>query len=298
MTTQSASVHNRNARAHSISNGAVSEGDRRFTVQYQNSLAEIGITMTQHIVRTRTGGVEVVTLKRPPVNALDLSLTEELAGAFTGIAKDPSARAVVLTADGSTFCAGLDLKLVPRYSKSEQHRLLDALNRMILGIYACRLPVIAAINGHAIAGGLVLALCCDWRVVADVPLRVALAEVSAAVPYPIAALEVVRSELSSQSRRRLVLFGETIGVKEGLTNGIFDESSPAHGLVETAIARAARYAQLPPLAFARIKRQLKQPALTAIESAISRGTEPLREEWLSEETALFASRGTVRRRGL
>jgi enoyl-CoA hydratase/carnithine racemase len=63
--------------------------------------------MLQHIGRTRTGGIEVVTLKRPPVNALDLPLTEQLADVFTGIANDQSAQAVVLTADGASFCAGL-----------------------------------------------------------------------------------------------------------------------------------------------------------------------------------------------
>ena len=69
--------------------------------------------MAAHIARWRTDGIEVVTLQRPPVNAMDLALLEELKELFTALANDNSARAVVLTGQGPTFCAGLDVKVVP-----------------------------------------------------------------------------------------------------------------------------------------------------------------------------------------
>ncbi|MBV8136173.1 MAG: enoyl-CoA hydratase/isomerase family protein, partial [Deltaproteobacteria bacterium] len=134
------------------------------------------------------------------INAMDLALLEELKELFAALADDSSARAVVLTGQGPTFCAGLDVKVVPQYGKAEQLRLLEVLNGMILAVYGCPLPVVGAINGHAIAGGLVLALCCDWRIVAAADSRVSLAEpqvslaeVKVAIPYPVAAIEVVRS---------------------------------------------------------------------------------------------------------
>src|SRR5215468_9541587 len=104
--------------------------------------------MAGHLARWRTNGIEVVTLQRPPVNAMDLALLEELKELFAALADDSSARAVVLTGQGPTFCAGLDLKVVPQYGKAEQLRLLDALNAMILSVYGCPLPLVGAINGH------------------------------------------------------------------------------------------------------------------------------------------------------
>lgn len=96
--------------------------------------------MAAHIAQWRTNGIEVVTLQRPPVNAMDLALLEELKELFTALADDSSARAVVLTGQGPTFCAGLDVKVVPQYSKAEQLRLLEVLNEMILAVYGCSFP--------------------------------------------------------------------------------------------------------------------------------------------------------------
>lgn len=236
-------------------------------------------------------------LQRPPVNAMDLALLEGLKERFTALAEDSSARAVVLTGQGPTFCAGLDVKVVPQYGKAEQLRLLEVLNGTILAVYGCSLPVVGAINGHAIAGGLVLALCCDWRIVSAADNQatlaepqVSLAEVKVAIPYPVAAMEVVRSQLSGQIARRLVLSGENLCLAEALACGVFDESVPRDTLMETALAKAARYAELPRAAFATIKRQLKQPTLSAIVSALHEGGEPLREHWISEETLAATKR--------
>jgi len=221
---------------------------------------------------------------------MDIALLEELRSSFEALTRDDSARAIVLTAEGATFCAGLDVKAVPNYSKAEQLRLLDVLNGMILAVYGCPLPVVAAVNGHAIAGGLVLTLCCDWRIVVDAPVRAGLAEVKVAIPYPVAAIEVVRAELSPQVARRLVLSGENDGLAKALAGGVFDESAPGGKLLETAMAKAARYAELPRGAFAEIKRQLRGPTLIAIESALREGREPLRDNWISAETLAVTTR--------
>jgi len=246
--------------------------------------------MGQHIVHSKRDGIETLALNRPPANAMDIALLGELRDEFSALARNDSARAVVLTAEGATFCAGLDMKAVPQYSKAQQLELLDVLNGMILAVYGCPLPVVAAVNGHAIAGGLVLALCCDWRIAVDAPIRAGLAEVKVAIPYPVAAIEVVRAELPPQAARRLVLSGENDGVAEGLAAGVFDESAPREKLLEMAIAKATHYAELPRAAFATIKRQLKGPTIEAIESALRAGREPLRDNWISAETLAATTR--------
>ncbi|MGO9449810.1 MAG: enoyl-CoA hydratase/isomerase family protein [Candidatus Binataceae bacterium] len=256
--------------------------------------------MATGIDRRRVGVVDILTLNRPPANAIDLALMEKIGEVFAAIADDQSVRAVVLTGAGSAFCAGLDLKAVPGYGKADQRRLLNALNRSILGAYDCPVPVIGAINGHAIAGGLVLALCCDWRIVADVPLQAGLTEVRAGIPYPIAAIEVVRSELSPQIARRLVLFGENLTGAEALAAGVFDECAAPHKLIDRALEKAAACADLPGPAFAQIKHQLRRPVIDACASVIAGGRDPLSEGWLSSETLAAASSilsGAARRKG-
>ena len=172
-------------------------------------------------------GIALVTLARPPMNAMDADLLEELAALFEGLAADRSVRAAVIAADGPAFSAGLDLKTVPALDRLGQRRLVDALNEAFGTLYGWPKPLVAAINGHAIAGGLILALCADWRVAADVSMQVSLAEVRVGVTYPVAALEVARSELSPAAARRLMLLGETLDAAGAEALAVFDERVPA-----------------------------------------------------------------------
>ena len=132
-------------------------------------------------------GIALVTLTHPPMNAMDADLLEELAALFEGLAADRTVRAAVIAADGPAFSAGLNLKTVPSLDRLGQRRLVDALNEAFGTLYGWPKPLVAAVNGHAIAGGLILALCADWRVAADVPMQVSLAEVRVGVTYPVAA---------------------------------------------------------------------------------------------------------------
>ena len=104
----------------------------------------------------RHGEIALVTLRRPPANAMNIELTEEIASVFRGFGQDDEVRSVVLTGDGKSFCAGVDLKTVPTFDQGDQRRMVNALNLAFHSVYASPLPVVGAINGHAITGGLVL----------------------------------------------------------------------------------------------------------------------------------------------
>src|SRR5437899_7149018 len=97
-------------------------------------------------------GVAVVTLAHPPVNALDAALLEELADLFETLGADTAVRAAVIAAEGPAFSAGLDLKAVPKLDRPGQRWLVDALNAGFGTLYAWPKPLVAAVNGHAIAG--------------------------------------------------------------------------------------------------------------------------------------------------
>jgi enoyl-CoA hydratase len=234
------------------------------------------------------GPVTIVALKRPPANAMNIELLEEMAAVFDRLAQDSSPRSVVLTGHGKSFSAGADLKAVPHYSAADQRRMLTALNRAFLALYGFPAPVVGAINGHAIAGGLVLALCCDWRIAVNTPFLAGLTEVRVGVRYPVAAIEIVRQELRPEIVRKLVLFAQNISGAAALEAGVFDEMVDPEGLMERAVAKAAEFAALPMAVFAKTKQQLRGRVSGMIEAAIG-GAEPLLNGWLSEQTLRAAA---------
>lgn len=240
--------------------------------------------MTSFKVATQGDGIVVVTFARPPVNAMDAGLLEELAALFDRLAGDPGVRAGVITGEGRVFSAGLDLKLLPTLDKAGQHRLIAAMNDGFGTLYAWPKPLVVAVNGHAIAGGTVVALCGDWRLVADVPLKASLAEVRVGVPFPVSALEIARGELAPTAARRMVLFGEELDPARAIELQVFDECVPADVLLARAVACAEEKAKLPPRAFALIKRQLRGAALARIAAARAGDAEPRYAGWVGEET--------------
>jgi enoyl-CoA hydratase len=236
----------------------------------------------------RLGPVTIVALKRPPANAMNIEFLEEIAAIFGRLGQDSSVRSVVLTGHGKSFCAGVDLKAVPHYSEADQRQMLTALNRAFLAVYGFPAPVVGAINGHAIAGGLVLALCCDWRLVVNTPILAGLTEVRVGVGYPVSAIEIVRQELRPEVVRKLVLFAQNISGTAALEAGLFDEMIDPENLMQKAIAQAAEFAALPAAVFAKTKQQLRGEVSGMIEAAIN-GAEPLLNGWLSEQTMQAAA---------
>jgi len=231
----------------------------------------------------RPDGIAVVTLINPPMNTMDAPLLEQLTRLFVRLAADTDVRGAVITGQGRAFSAGLNLKIVPGLDRLGQRRLIDAMNDCFGTLYGWPKPLIAAVNGHAIAGGLILALCADWRVAADVPLQASLAEVKVGVTYPVAPLEVARGELAPAVARRLVLLGETLDAEKAEALAVFDERVPTARLLGRALERAHRDCELPPQAFATTKRQLRSSALERIARARIGHDEPRLAAWLGEE---------------
>jgi enoyl-CoA hydratase len=221
-------------------------------------------------------GVAVLTADRPPANAMDVELLDELVGAVAQLAKQPPP-ALVLAGRPGFFSAGLDLKAVPAYGPDELRRMVDGINGMAIGVYGLPCPVVSAITGHAIAGGFVLAVCGDHRV-ASTEGKYGLTEVKVGVPYPQGAIGVVRAELSAAAARVLVLGNRLVDAAECVRLGAFDEAVAPDAVVDRALEVAKELAELPAEIYARTKAELREATLAELRAAAQ--TDPLLGRWI------------------
>jgi enoyl-CoA hydratase len=229
------------------------------------------------------GEVALVTIDRPPANAMDRALLEAGHRVVDELrSREPGA--IVLAGRQGFFSAGVDLKYAPTLDADGQRAMVDGINRLFAGWYSFERPVVCAVTGHAIAGGLILALCGDWRVGATEG-RLGLTELRAGIPYPAAAMAAVRAELSPRVARRLVMRAELFDPPAALEMGLVDELAQPGDVVARALAVGEELAALPRAAYAIVKHQLRGEVMAVMQRVLA-GDDPLaRAGWLSGETA-------------
>jgi enoyl-CoA hydratase len=230
--------------------------------------------MSQIRREERAGGVVVLTLDRPPVNALETSFVRNLSATLE--AESQEAQALVLTGTGKAFSAGVDTKAAATLDREGQHAGVEAINSLVMTLFALPLPVVAAVNGHALGGGLIVPLACDVLVATSADCKLGLTEVVAGVPFPAAPLAVCRHRLSAPAYNNLCLTGRVIGPEEALALGVVDELAAPQRLVERASEIAAELAGYP--AYARVKDQVRATARAEMEQAVAQ--DPLLTGWL------------------
>ena len=199
-------------------------------------------------------GVSVLRLRHGKVNALDLELLQAITAAF-GAADEHAA--VVITGTGAAFSAGVDLQRVVAGGPAYLQEFLPALTEAFLAIFGHPGPVLAAVNGHAIAGGCVIAAACDVRVMSQG--TIGLAELSVGVPFPAAALEIMR-HAAGPAASRLVLAADLLGPAEAQAIGLIHGIEEPSAVLDSVLGQAQRMAQIPAGVYAVSKRQLQQPA--------------------------------------
>jgi enoyl-CoA hydratase len=202
------------------------------------------------------------------------------------LAREPAA--VVVTGRDGFFSAGADLKVVPGLDPDGQRAMVDGINRLFAGWYAFPRPVVCAVNGHAIAGGMILALCGDYRV-GSTEGKLGLTELRAGIPYPSNAIAVVKAELSPAAARVLVLRAELIDPRAALELGALDELAEPPRVVPRALEVAEEMAALPAGAYPIVKRQLRGQTIDALIAVVEGRADPAAEGWVSEETGEAAA---------
>ncbi len=228
-------------------------------------------------------GIAVVTMRHGKANALDIEFCDALVARFAEL-RDSAAKAVVLTGQGRIFSAGVDLIRVGNGGADYIRRFLPALHRLYDTVFLHPLPVVAAINGHAVAGGAVLACCADRRIMACEGGRIGVTEILVGVPFPALAFEIVRFAVPARHLPEFTLSGATYTTDAALDRGWIDEIAEPSDLVEDAIAVATELAELSPPAFAQTKKQLRQAVTERMAASGAVTDKAVTEIWTAPET--------------
>jgi len=235
---------------------------------------------------TTNAGIAVMTLAHGKANALDIEFCEALAAQFIAL-RTSDAKAVVITGQGKMFSAGVDLIRLSEGGADYIRKFLPALHKLYDAAFYHPKPVVAAINGHAIAGGAVLACCADRRIMAREGGRIGVTELQVGVPFPSLAFEVVRFAVPSRYLPEFTLGAATYASDAASQKGWVDEVVEPGALMSRALEVAQSYAALSPPAFAQTKKQIRHAVTERLERNGEATDKAVTEIWTGPATLKF-----------
>jgi enoyl-CoA hydratase len=203
------------------------------------------------IERQTNDGIVTLRMAHGKANALDVELCEALTRELRGSRDE---RAVIITGSGSIFSAGVDLFRMTNEGEAYVERFFPALRDAFEELFAFPRPVIAAVNGHAIAGGCLIAAACDYRLMSGG--KIGVPELLVGVPLPSIAIDILR-HAAGRDAQQLAYSGVTLSADDAKSKGLIDEVVDAHQLMMLATEAAQRLASIPAESFRLTKLQLR-----------------------------------------
>jgi|SRR6185436_3398614 len=233
--------------------------------------------------------VRVLQLVGGKANAMDGALFDTIELLIDELERGPE-RAAVLTGYDKFFSAGLALPALIDLDRAAMRAFIERFGRAMMRVFACEKPIVAAVNGHAIAGGCVLALMCDWRICVDggadpdakgIP-KIGLNETQLGIGLPAVVIEPLRAQVPPASLVPVAIQGRLFSPREAREIGLVHELVPADELAARAEAKARELAAAPAMGVAQVKRALRAPILAAIERTAAIETESWLDSWFSD----------------
>ncbi len=233
----------------------------------------------------RAGDRAILRLDKGRGNAIDEPLVDDLAAACRELESDPSVRGVLLaSAHPRLFCPGLDLVGLLDYDRGSMRRFLVKFAATIQTLYATPKPVVAALGGHAVAGGCVLALTADYRILRRGGASIGLNEVRVGVPLPWSVALLLRASVRPERVAEAGLLGRNFVGEEALAAGLVQELGPEDGFESACLDRLAEFAEKDPHAFGTTKRYLRSETLAAMRARETELADEFLESWFSGAT--------------
>ena len=229
------------------------------------------------------GPIRELRLARPPVNALDPGLIAALRAAIEG-APGSGARGLVLSGRPGMFSAGLDVPYLLNLDRAAITAAWEDFYGLMEALATSSIPIAAAITGHSPAGGAVLAIFCDYRVMAEGDFRIGLNEVEVGIPMPPVIHGAMTRQVGARQAERLLAGGLMIPAAEALAIRLVDELAPPEQVVERALGFCRRLLALPPLAMGFTRRLARGDLACLFEKKRQLELDTLIDAWFSDET--------------
>ncbi len=229
------------------------------------------------------GAVRELRLARPPANALDPALLSALRAALAG-ARAAGREAVVLSGAPGRFSGGLDVPALLALPRAEIRETWKTFFGLMRDIAASPIPTVAALTGHSPAGGTVLAMLTDYRVMAEGPFLMGLNEVQVGLPVPPPLLHALTYVVGARQAERLAVAGVLMGPADALRCGLVDEVVAADAVVPRAVAWADEVLSRPRAAMTTTRRQARREIASVFDDMGEREIETVVDQWFSAET--------------
>lgn len=237
--------------------------------------------MFLHKAMSPSNDVHIIQLECDNANAIDEKLLETLTkGLRTAV--DNEKKAVVLTGYEKFFSAGLNLKSLPE-DRDGMASFVDSFEEANLALLQFPLPVVAAVNGHAIAGGCVLACATDLRIGVEGSYKLGVSEVSLGIVFPASAFEIMRATLSAAAVPEVLLAGRLLTPEQAKDAGILHRLVPAPSLLDAAIEAASELGSKSRTAFHHTKLSLRAPMLERIRASRDEARRGFLDSWFSAD---------------
>lgn len=224
--------------------------------------------------------VSLLRMDDGKVNAIGPAFLREFARAWADATRH--GRAVVLAGNAKAFSAGLDLKTLPTLDRAEMMAFARGFNALFRDVLSSTRPVVAAVDGPAMAGGAILALASDFRLVGP-GARIGVTEVPVGIPFPAPVVDLVRARLPAHEHAPAILRGAVRAGEECLRTGWAHEVHPSDGLVPRALALAEELAAFSPRAYASGKSDVP-PLVARFDAFLKEDAEAWADVVMSEET--------------
>lgn len=229
------------------------------------------------------GPIRELRLNRPPANALSYELIVALKEAVESAPKAVS-RALIISGSPGRFSGGLDVPLLLTYDQPRISALWREFYALLRTLAASPIPIAAAITGHAPAGGTVLSLFCDWRVMAEGDFKVGLNEVQIGLPLPPVILAALRRLVGPLRAERLAVGGLLISPREALAVGLIDELAPADQVIDRALQWCRNRLALPAHAMTITRRRAHADLIAYFEQNLESELQSVSASWWAPET--------------
>lgn len=233
---------------------------------------------------TKQENYAIVQLDRGSANAINLELLQELKHAFEKLAEDETVKGVVLTGKKNFFSAGLDVIELYNYDAAKIDELFDTLFQTMRTLLAFKKPLVASITGHAPAGGCVLAICADYRVMAEGKYRIGLNEIPVGIIMPQYIFETYAELIGRGKAAQFILEGKLASTSEALEVGLIDKVVDEEEVLNASITQLKKYISFTANTWSNSKLLMRSGLLKHYTSFDDQLRKDLMEGWWSKET--------------